>query len=73
MKYHTGPETPNGKVTEPQGNITQESQEVSHFPAALDHKAAMNRQDSIIKTNVKHTNKKDPQRMHSLGTVSKND
>ena len=32
---------------------TQESQEVSPFPAG-DHKAARNRQESIIKTNVKH-------------------
>ena len=32
---------------------TQESQEVSLFPAG-DHKAAMIRQDSISKTNMKH-------------------
>ena len=32
---------------------TQESQEVSPFSAG-DHKAARNRQDSIIKSNVKH-------------------
>ena len=32
---------------------TQESQEVSSFLAG-DHKAAKNRQDSIIETNVKH-------------------
>ena len=47
----------------------QESQEVSRFPAG-DDKAARNRQDSIIKTNVKH--KKDPQKKHRLGTDSKN-
>ena len=32
---------------------TQENQDVSPFPAG-DHKAARNRQNSIIKTNVKH-------------------
>ena len=32
---------------------TQESQEVSPFPAG-DHKAARNRYDSIIKTNKQH-------------------
>ena len=32
---------------------TQESQEVSHFPA-VDHKAARNNQDSKIMTNAKH-------------------
>ena len=36
-----------------QKNHTQESQGVSSFPAC-DHKAAKNRQDSIIKTNMKH-------------------
>ena len=49
---------------------TQESQEVSPFPAG-DHKAAMNRQESI--TNTKHKlNKNDPQKKHLLGKVSKN-
>ena len=52
LKYHTLPETLYGKVTKTQGNI-QESQEVSPFPAG-DHKAARNRHDSKIKTNVKH-------------------
>ena len=47
-------------------NHTTESQEVSPFPAG-NHKAARNRQDSIIKTN----NNMDPQKKHRLGTVSK--
>ena len=36
---------------------TQESQEVSPFPAG-DHMAARNRRDNIIKTNVKHIKRK---------------
>ena len=47
----------------------QESQEASPFPAG-NHKAAMNRQESM--TNTKHNNKKDPQKKHRLGTVCKN-
>ena len=39
-----------GKVTK---HNTHDSQEVSLFPAG-DHKAARNRHDGIIKTNVKH-------------------
>ena len=46
---------------------TQESQVVSPFPAG-DHKAAMNRQDSM--TDMKYI--KDPQKKHRLGMVSKN-
>ena len=46
----------------------QESQEVTSFPAGH-HKAARNRLVSM--TNTKHKNKKDPQRKHRLGTVSK--
>ena len=46
----------------------QKSQEVSPSPAG-DHKAARNRQDSMTKTNT--NNKKDPQKKHCLGTVSK--
>ena len=50
---------------------TQESKEVSPFPAG-DHKAARNRQDSIIKTNmICNLQKKDPQKTLRLGTVSK--
>ena len=50
-------------------NHTNERQEVSPFPAS-DHKAAGNRHDGKIETNVKHKNKKDPQKKHRLGTVS---
>ena len=46
IKYHTWPRTPHGKVAP----HTQESQEVSPFPAG-DHKAAINRQDSMTDTN----------------------
>ena len=53
-----------------QENHTQESEEVSPFPAG-DHKAAKNRQDSIIKTNMKH-NKKDPQKKQRHETIEKN-
>ena len=45
---HLTQDTIYGKVTK-----TQESQEISPFPAG-DHKAARNRQDSITKTNMKH-------------------
>ena len=52
----------------------QESQEVSPFPAG-DHKAAMNRQDSMTDKTALQTrtinNKNDPQEKHRLGTVSK--
>ena len=41
-----------GKVTKTQLNITNESQEVSPFPAG-DHKAAMNRCKSMTKTKHK--------------------
>ena len=47
----------NGEVTKTQENTTLESQYVSPFPAG-DHKAAMNRQDSITKTNMKHNQQK---------------
>ena len=50
---------------------TQESKEVSPFPAG-GHKAAKSRKDSIIiKTTVKQNDVKDPQRKHHLGTISK--
>ena len=61
---------PYRKVTKTQENITQESQEVSPFPA-VDFKAASNRQAIIIKTNMKHKLQKDPQKKHRLGMVSK--
>ena len=47
---------------------TQESQDVSSFPAG-NHKAAMNRQESMTKPNI--NNKNDPQKKHRLGMVSK--
>ena len=46
----------------------QESEEVSPFPTG-DHKAARNRHGSLTKANT--NNKKDPQKKHRLGTVSK--
>ena len=46
----------------------QENKEASPFTAA-NHKAARNRQDSILKRNT--NNKKDPQKNHGLGKVSK--
>ena len=46
IKFYTWPRLPHGKVTKTQLNITNESQEVSPFPAG-DHKAAMNRRESI--------------------------
>ena len=49
-KSSTVPET-YGKVTKTM--LTQGSQEASPFLAG-DHKAAMNRQDSITKTNLTH-------------------
>ena len=51
-------------------NISNESQEVSPFPAG-DHNAAMNRRESM--TNTRHTvkNTNDPQKKYLLGTVSK--
>ena len=67
IKYHTLPETQYGKVTK---HHTQESQEVSHFPAD-DHNAAINGQDSITMTDVNINNKKGPQNKYLLGTVSK--
>ena len=45
------------------------SQEVSPFPAG-DHKAAMNRRESM--RNTRHKNANDPQKKYRLGTVSKN-
>ena len=42
---------PHGKVTKTQLNITNKSQEVSPFPAG-DHKAAMNRRESMKNTRL---------------------
>ena len=61
----------NGKVTNSQLDTTNESQEVSPFPAG-DHKAHINRREqrhSIHKTEKKHI--KDPLKKYRLGTVSK--
>ena len=49
-------------------NITNRSQEVCPFPAG-DHKAAMNRRESM--RNTRHKNTNDPQKMSRLETVSK--
>ena len=45
------------------------SQEVSPFPSG-DHKAAMNRHESM--RNTRHENTNDPQKKYRLRTVSKN-
>ena len=61
----------NGKVTNSQLDTTNESQEVSPFPAG-DHKAHINRRaqrQSKHKTEQKKI--KDPQKKYRLGTVSK--
>ena len=61
----------NGKVTNSQLDTTNESQEVSPFPAS-DHKAHINRhaqRHSKRKTEKKTI--KDPQKTYRLGTVSK--
>ena len=59
----------NGKVTNLHLDTTNESQEVSPFPAS-DHKAQINRQ----RHNKHNTEKniKDPQKKYRLGTISKN-
>ena len=61
----------NGKVTNSQLTATNESQEVSPFPAG-DHKAQINR---CAQRHNKHKTEKniiDPQKKYRLGTVSKN-
>ena len=55
----------NGKVTNSQLDSTNESQEVSPFPAG-DHKAHINR---LTQRHSKH--KTDPQKKYRLGMVSK--
>ena len=60
----------NGKVTNSQLDTTNESQEVSHFPAG-DHKVHINRRvqrHSKHKTEQKHKRSK---KKYRLGTVSK--
>ena len=56
-------------VTKNTINITNKSQEVSPFPEG-DHKAAMNRRESM--RNTRHKNTNDPQKKYHLGTVSEN-
>ena len=55
----------NGKVTMSQLDITNESQEVSPFPAG-DHKASTDVHGSIKQD---RNNINDPQKKHQLGTV----
>ena len=60
----------NGKVTNSQLDTTNESQEVSPFPAG-DHKAhIIIRAQNIVNTR-QNNNIKDPQKKYRLGTVSK--
>ena len=60
----------NGKVTNSQLDTTNESQEVSPFPAG-DHKAHINRRSQRHSKHKTEKNIKDPQNKYSLGTVSK--
>ena len=63
---HTWPRTPHGKVTK---TLTKTSHtRDSIFPAG-DHKVAMNRQKTLETRNI--SIKKDPQKKHRHGTVSK--
>ena len=72
-RYNQGPhltQGTNGKVTNSQLDTTNESQEVSPFPAG-DHKAHINRH---AQRDSKHKPEKpinDPQKKYRLGTVSK--
>ena len=49
LAHYKAPIIPHRKVTKTQFNITDESQEVSPFPAG-DQKAAMNRRESMTNT-----------------------
>ena len=60
----------NGKVTNSQLDTTNESQEVSPFPAG-DHKAHINRRIHRHSKHKTEKNIKDPQKKYRLGTVSK--
>ena len=60
----------NGKVTNSQLDTTNESQEVSPFPAG-DHKAHINRRIQMHSKHKTEKNIKDPQKKYRLGTVSK--
>ena len=58
-----------GKMTNSQLDTTNESQEVSPFPAG-DHKAHMNRRAKRHSKRKTEKNTKDPQKKHRLGAVS---
>ena len=59
-----------GKVTNSQLDATNESQEVSPFPAG-DHKAHIHRHAQRHRKNKTEQKTKDPQKKYRLGTVSK--
>ena len=61
----------NGKVTNSILDTTNESQEVSPFPAG-DHKAQINRRTQSHNKHKSEKNINDPQKKYRLGTVSKN-
>ena len=60
----------NGKVTNSQLDTTNESQEVSPFPAG-DHKAHINRRATRHSKHKTEKNMKNPQKKYRLETVSK--
>ena len=60
----------NGKVTNSQLDTTNESQEVSPFPAG-DHKTHINRRTQRYIKHKTEKNIKDPQKKYHLGMVSK--
>ena len=60
----------NGKVKNSQLDTTNESQEVSPFPAG-DHKAHINRRSQRHRKHKTEKHIKDPQKKYRLGTVSK--
>ena len=60
----------NGKVTNLQLDTTNESQEVSPFPAG-DHKEHINRRAQRHSKHKTEKNKNDPQKKYRVGTVSK--
>ena len=60
----------NGKVTNSQLDTTNESQEVSPFPAG-DHKVHINRRAQRHSKHKTEKNIKDPQKKYRLRTVSK--
>ena len=59
----------NGKVTKSQLDTTNESQEVSTFPAG-DHRAHINRRTQRQSKHKTEKNIKDPQKKYRLGTHS---